>query len=72
METSSRFSFGNPPDLSVRSSQSRRRLEKMPFDKRFDVDGNSELCHATGYEVFDGEDWWDEFVDSNGDFQYGR
>ena len=19
-----------------------------------------------------GEDWWDEFVDSNGDFQYGR
>lgn len=36
--------------------ESRRRLEKMPFDKRFDVDGNSELCHATGYEVFDGED----------------
>lgn len=52
--------------------KSRRCLEKMPFDKRFDVDGNSELCHATGYEVFDGEDWWDEFVDSNGDFQYER
>ena len=50
----------------------RRHLEEMPFDKCFDVDGNSELCHATGYEVFDGEDWWDEFVDSNGDFQYGR
>lgn len=50
----------------------RRHLEEMPFDKRFDVNGNSELCHATGYEVFDGEDWWDEFVDSNGDFQYGR
>ena len=50
----------------------RRRLEKMPFDKCFDVDGNSDLCHATGYEGFDGEDWWDEFVDSNGDFQYGR
>lgn len=50
----------------------RRELEEMPFDKRFDVDGNSELCHATGYEVFDGEEWWDEFVDSNGDFQYGR
>lgn len=28
----------------------RRHLEEMPFDKRFDVDGNSELCHATGYE----------------------
>lgn len=47
----------------------RRHLDKMPFDKRFDVDGNSELCHATGYEVFDGEDWWNEFIDSNGDFQ---
>ena len=47
-------------------------FEEMPFDKRFDVDGKSELCHATGYEVFDGEDWWDEFIDSNGDFQYGR
>ena len=43
----------------------RRHLEEMPFDKRFDVDGNSELCHATGYEVFDGEDWWDEFVDNS-------
>ena len=52
--------------------KSSRCLEKMPFDKRFDVDGNSELCHATGYEVFDGEDWWDEFMDSNGNFQYGR
>ena len=40
----------------------RRHLDKMPFDKRFDVDGNSELCHATGYEVFDGEDWWNEFI----------
>lgn len=52
--------------------KSRRRLEEMPFDKRFDVDENSELCHATGYDVFDGEDWWNEFVDSNRDFQYGR
>ena len=50
----------------------RRYLEEIPFNKRFDVDGNSELCHATGYEVFDGEDWCDEFVDSNGDFQYRR
>ena len=48
--------------LSNNTFESRRRLEKMPFDKRFDVDGNSELCHATGYEVFDGEDWWDSNV----------
>ena len=52
------------------------RLEEMPFDKRFDVDGNSELCHVTGYDIFDGEDWWDQFVASfvasNGDFQDRR
>ena len=50
----------------------REKLDTMPFDKRFDVDGNEELCHATGYTVFDGTDWGDEFVDSNGDLQYGR
>lgn len=50
----------------------RRELEEMPYDMRFDVDGNSELCHATGYEVFDGEEWWNEFIDSNGEYQYGR
>ena len=50
----------------------REKLDTMPFDKRFDVDGNEELCHATGYTVFDGTDWWDELVDSNGDLQYGR
>lgn len=55
----------------------RRKLEVMPFDKRFDVNGNAELCHATGWEVCDGDpedpaDWWEEFVDSNGDFHLGR
>ena len=50
----------------------REKLDTMPFDNRFDVDGKEELCHATGYTVFDGTDWWDEFVDSNGDLQYGR
>lgn len=55
----------------------RRKLEVMPFDKRFDVNGNTELCHATGWEVCDGDpenpaDWWEEFVDSNGDFHLGR
>lgn len=40
METSSRFSFGNLPDLSVRSSQKKkrdafsRRCEKMPAKYR--------------------------------------
>ena len=54
-----------------------RKLNSMPFDHVFEVDGNEELCHATGYEVClgnteDPADWWDEFVDSNGEFHYGR
>ena len=58
----------------------RRELDYMPFNKRFETcDGNSELCHATVYEVcLEGDDpndssnWWNEFVDSNGDLHYGR
>ena len=55
----------------------RRELETMPFDKMFEVGGNQELCHATGYEVCLGDpadqsDWWNEYVDSTGAYQYGR
>lgn len=50
----------------------RVELDYMPFDKRFDVDGNSELCHSTGYEVFVDGEWWVEYIDSNGDLHYGR
>lgn len=51
----------------------RRELKEMPFDMLF----NGELCHATGYEVcFDNpdnpEDWWYEFIDSDGNLYYGR
>lgn len=50
----------------------RRELGFMPFDKMFDVDGNEEFCHATGYEVcIDGE-WWNEYEDRNGELRYGR
>lgn len=52
-----------------------RELETMPFDKAFELsDGNYELCHSTGKEVDvygDGE-FWNEYVDSNGDLHYGR
>ena len=49
-----------------------RRLDYIPFDRRFWVDGNEELCHATGYEVkIDGQ-WWNEYVDYNEVFHYGR
>lgn len=53
----------------------RRELDEMPFDMRFDLydgSGNSELCHATGYEVFDYGEWWNEYVDSTGETHLGR
>ena len=58
-------------------SELRRELENMPFDKSFTVDGNEQLCHATGFEVCwdnpdNPADWWEEFVDYNGEFHYGR
>lgn len=55
-----------------------RELEEMPFDKVFTTaNGNEELCRATGLEVCLGNpedlsDWWNEYVDSNGDLYYGR
>ena len=56
-----------------------RRKREIGFDKRFDlVDGNSELCHHTGYEVvFDDEEdvaenIWMEYLDSSGNYHYGR
>ena len=37
-----------------------RTLAEMPMDKEF----NGELCHATGYEWFDGKEWWNEYEES--------
>lgn len=56
------------------TTEIRTELENMPYDHVFPVDGNDELCHATGYEVkFYGEDiWWNEYEDSNGELHYGR
>ena len=49
-----------------------RELGIMPYDKSF----NNTLCHATGVEVhFDGDepwDWWNEYIDDDGNFHYGR
>ena len=50
----------------------RRRLEDMPFDHVFSVDGNDELCQATGDEVLIGGTWWNEYVDKFGEFHYGN
>lgn len=56
-----------------------RREVEYSFDKSFEVEGgNSELCHHTGYEVvFDNEEdvaenRWLEYVDSRGNYHYGR
>ena len=53
-----------------------RELETIPMDHVFDVDGNEQLCHATGIEVLFGEDkpenWWNEYEDDNGGLHYGR
>ncbi len=49
-------------------SESREELDHMPYDRAFSVDGNEELCHATGYSV----DGWNEYVDRNGDLHYGN
>lgn len=46
----------------------RRKLNEMPFDKVFD----GVNCHATGYEVFDNGEWWNEYEDSEGGLHYGR
>lgn len=46
----------------------RRPLVEMPFDMRF----NSELCHATGYEAYVYDQWYNEYIDSEGYYHYGR
>lgn len=51
----------------------RRELDRMPCDHGFwTSEDNYELCHATGYEESRGGEWWNEYVDSYGDFHYGR
>lgn len=65
-------------NIKAKGGESRRQLESMPFDKRFDlVDGGEGLCHATGYEVNwsnpeDFTEWWNEYIDSEGNLYYGR
>ena len=54
----------------------KRKLEQIPFAMAFATkNGNMELCNATGYEVqFESlpGDWWNEYVDSDGEYHYGR
>ena len=51
----------------------RRELDAMPYDHGFwTSEDNFEMCHATGYEESHGGEWWNEYVDRDGDFHYGR
>lgn len=50
----------------------RRELREMPFDKVFQTENGQESCHATGYEVWDGEIWWNEYEDSQNNLHYGN
>ena len=61
----------------VEEIEMRIKLDEMPFDHAFNIDGNEQLCHATGYVVCLGDsenpaDWWNEYEDVNGDLHYGR
>ena len=54
-----------------------RELAEMPADKVFYIDGRPEMCHATGFEICDGEPedqaaWWNEYQDSKNNYHYGR
>lgn len=51
----------------------RRELETMPCDHGFwTSEDNFEMCHATGYEESRDGEWWNEYVDRDGCFHYGR
>ena len=54
------------------SDYPRRALEYMPFDKTFYVDGQPQLCHASGDEVFLDGEWWTVYLDDEGEEHYGR
>ena len=52
--------------------EDKRQLPIIPPDKTFEVNGNEELCHATGYEILENGEWWNEYEDSTGEYRYGR
>lgn len=50
----------------------RRESDHITYDRSFYVNGHEELCHHTGYEVYDEncKMWFYEFVDHNGEMHY--
>lgn len=71
------FEFTIPEEPETKKQNipdgTRRELDKMPCDRGFWLDeDNYQLCHATGYEESHGGEWWNEYVDIDGNFHYGR
>ena len=73
------FEFEIPADEPGTEKQNkepdgtRRELDRMPCDKGFWTSEDTfEVCHATGDEVIWGGEWWNEYVDRDGEFHYGR
>lgn len=66
----------NRQDERKKNSLLYRPIEgPIPPDKLFSTRGGAqELCHANGMEIYDhlGDTWWNEYIDSYGDFHYGR
>lgn len=51
----------------------RLELDSMPCDRAFwTSEDTCEVCHATGYEESRGGEWWNEYVDRDGNFHHGR
>ena len=73
------FEFEIPaeePEIKKQNTEpdgTRRELDGMPCDHGFWIDEEHwEMCHATGDEVAWSGEWWNEYVDSDGGFHYGR
>lgn len=50
----------------------RYELAEMPYDKVFETENGREVCCATGYEVLIDGQYWNEYIDSEGELHYGR
>ena len=62
-------------DGNMKNYKNYDRVEtEIKYDKRFilDEEGNEELCHHTGYDVYIDGTWWGEYEDSEGGLHYGN
>lgn len=59
--------------MSKEIEEGARREAEMRYDHGFYTEnGNYELCHFTGYEVYSCGIWWGEFEDADGNLHLGN